>query len=156
MNIESYFKLSYGLYVVSSFQGKKLNGYISNTVFQVTAEPAQIAVACSKNNFTAGMIAHSKVFAISVLKREVRNDIIGTFGYKSGKDVDKFTTFSHKMGNTGAPILLDDTLAWFECEVTQTLDVGSHMVFVGKVIQDCNKSVILRYINVRHARFEEC
>ena len=134
MNIEAYFKITYGLYIVSSYKEDKLNGYISNTVFQVTAEPAQFAIACSKNNFTAELIQHSKIFSVSALQKETRADIIGTFGYKSGRDFEKFAKFNHKIGKTGSPILLDDTLAWFECEVTQTIDVGTHMVFIGKVV----------------------
>jgi flavin reductase (DIM6/NTAB) family NADH-FMN oxidoreductase RutF len=134
MNIEAFFKITYGLYVVSTFNNKKLNGYISNTVFQVTSEPAQFAIACSKDNYTADMIRQSSVFAISALQRETRKDIIGTFGYKSGKDLDKFLKFNYKMGKTGSPILLDDVLAWFECEVVQTIDTGSHFLFIGKVV----------------------
>jgi len=134
MNIEAYFKITYGLYVVSSINGKKLNGYISNTVFQVTAEPEQLCVVCSKNNFTAGMIKASNVFTISALRKDTKQEIFGTFGYKSGKDIDKFSSFNYKTGSTGAPILLEDTVAWFECEVVQSLDVGSHLLFVGKVI----------------------
>jgi flavin reductase (DIM6/NTAB) family NADH-FMN oxidoreductase RutF len=137
VNIEAYFKITYGIYVVSSLDEKKINGYISNTVFQVTADPAQIAVVCSKNNYTAAMIQGSKAFTISALKNDTRADIISTFGYKSGREIDKFNSFAYKKGSIGAPILLDDTLAWFECEVVQQLDVGSHLLFVGKVI-DCN------------------
>ena len=134
MNIETYFKISYGLYVVSSVKDNKLNGYISNTVFQVTAEPAKFAIACSKNNYTAEMIQHSRVFSISVLKKETRPDILGTFGYKSGRDTDKFSGFSYKKGTTGVPILIDDTLAWFECKVIQTVDTGTHLLFIGDVV----------------------
>lgn len=134
MNIEAYFKLTYGLYVVSSFSDNKLNGYISNTVFQVTAEPARFAIACSKNNYTAGIIQRSQVFAVSALKKEARADIIGTFGYRSGKDTDKFAKFNFKTGKTGAPVLLDDTLAWFECKLIQTVDVGTHLLFIGDVV----------------------
>jgi flavin reductase (DIM6/NTAB) family NADH-FMN oxidoreductase RutF/rubredoxin len=134
MNIEAYFKITYGLYVVSSGDGKKMNGYVSNTVFQVTAEPAQFAIACSKNNFTAELIWKSNVFAISALKKAAGAELISTFGYKSGKDTEKFQNFNYKIGETGAPILLDDTLAWFECEVEQTIDTGSHILFIGKVI----------------------
>jgi flavin reductase (DIM6/NTAB) family NADH-FMN oxidoreductase RutF len=134
MNIEAYYKITYGLYVVSSVMNKKLNGYVSNTVFQVTAEPARFAIACSKNNHTAEMIQQSKVFSISALMQEARADIIGTFGYRSGKDTDKFAKFNFKTGKTGSPVLLDDTLAWFECKVVQTVDAGSHLLFIGEVV----------------------
>jgi flavin reductase (DIM6/NTAB) family NADH-FMN oxidoreductase RutF len=134
MNVEAFFKITYGLFVVSTKSDNKMYGYISNTVFQVTAEPARFAITCSKNNYTSGMIRQSGVFAFSVLQKETRPDIIGTFGYRTGKDLDKFAKFNFTTGKTGSPILLDDTLAWFECEVEQTIDAGSHFLFIGKVI----------------------
>lgn len=134
MNFEAYFKITYGLYVVSTVKDDKLNGYVSNTVFQVTAEPARFAIVCSKNNLTADMILQSGVFAISALKKETRADIIGTFGYRSGRETDKFSAYNYRKGKTGAPILLEDTLAWFECEVVQTMDVDSHLLFIGNVL----------------------
>ena len=134
MNIEAFFRISYGLYVVGTVLDNKNNGYISNTVFQVTAEPAKFAIACSKNNYSAEMIKQSRVFSISVLQKETRADIFGTFGYRSGKDIDKFEKFRFKKGQTGAPVLLEDTLAWFECEVEEIFDVGSHLLFIGRAI----------------------
>ncbi len=134
MNTEPFFKITYGLYVVSSKWENKMSGFISNVVFQVTAKPAQIAIACSKNNFTSGLISQSKILSISVLQKETSSEIIGTFGYKSGKDIEKFSGFDYKTGKTGVPILLQDTIAWFECEVVQTFDVGTHLIFIGKVI----------------------
>jgi flavin reductase (DIM6/NTAB) family NADH-FMN oxidoreductase RutF/rubredoxin len=134
MNLETYFKITYGLYVVSTRMGNKLNGFISNTVFQVTADPAQLAIVCSKNNFTAEMISQSKIASISVLQKDCSSETMGTFGYKSGRDVDKFSGMHYKTGKTGAPVLLNDTIAWFECEVIQTFDVGTHYIFIAKVI----------------------
>jgi len=134
MNPEALFKITYGLYVVSTAVGNKRNGYVSNTVFQVTAEPARFAVACSKNNLTAEMIQKSGVFAFSVLKKDTRADVIGTFGYRSGKDIDKFEKFAFRSGPSGVPILTEDTLAWFACNVEQTMDVGSHLLFIGSLI----------------------
>ncbi len=120
MNVEAFFKVTYGLFVVSTKSNNKLYGYISNTVFQVTAEPAKFAITCSKNNYTSGMILESGIFAFSVLQKETRPDIIGTFGYRTGKDLDKFEKFNFITGKTGSPILMDDTVAWFECKVEQT------------------------------------
>ena len=134
MNYEAFYKISYGLYIVSSKSGDKMNGYISNSVFQVTAEPAQIAVTCNKDNLTAEIIAESKVFSISVLDEKASSDLIGLFGYKSGKDVDKFKDVSYDTGETGSPIITEDSIAWFECRVNQTFDVGTHLIFIGEVI----------------------
>ncbi len=136
MNFEAFFKISYGLYVVSSKDGEKLNGYISNTVFQVTAEPVQFAICCSKNNYTTAMIDNSKAFSISVLNKDASPELIGLFGYQSGKDIDKFKNIEHITGSTGTPILIEDTLAWFDCRVIQTMDVGSHMLFTAEIIDN--------------------
>jgi flavin reductase (DIM6/NTAB) family NADH-FMN oxidoreductase RutF/rubredoxin len=137
MDIQAYFKITYGLYVVSSVNGKKLNGFISNSVFQVTSEPAQFAVACNKLNYTAEMIKLSKVFSFSALSIDAKPEIFSIFGYSSGKNIDKFSKFKYKSGLTGVPIFIEDSLAWFECELVQTFDIGTHLIFVGKII-DCD------------------
>ena len=134
MNTEVLFKISYGLYAVCSKSGSKLNGYISNTVFQVTAEPAQFAISCSKNNFTTNLIEDSKAFSVSVLEKDTGANIIGTFGYRSGKDTEKFLEVKYKTGKTGSPILLDNTVAWFECRVVNSIDLGSHKLFFGELV----------------------
>jgi flavin reductase (DIM6/NTAB) family NADH-FMN oxidoreductase RutF/rubredoxin len=136
INLEAFFKISYGLYVVSSGGNNKKSGFVSNAVFQVTAEPAQFAVCCNKNNFTAELINESKSLSISVLKKEADSKLIGNFGYKSGRDVDKFANAKFMTGVTGVPILLEDTIAWFECRVTQTIDVGTHLIFIAEIIQN--------------------
>jgi flavin reductase (DIM6/NTAB) family NADH-FMN oxidoreductase RutF/rubredoxin len=135
INFESFFKVSYGLYIVSSGNGKSGNGFISNSVFQVTAEPPQFAACCNKNNFTAELIQQSGAFSISVLHQMATADIIGRFGYKSGRDGNKMHGLDLKTGNTGVPIVLNDALAFFECKLIQTCDVGTHLMFVGEVVQ---------------------
>ena len=134
MNHEAFYKITYGLYVVSSTNGSQSNGHVANTAFQVTAKPARFAVACNKDNFTCDLISQSQVFAISILQQDTKAELIGLFGYKSGRTVNKYASVRHRIGQTGAPILLEDTLAWFECRVVQTLDVGTHLLFVGEVV----------------------
>ena len=135
MNHEAFYKITYGLYVVSSTNGRQGNGYVANAVFQVTAQPARFAIACNKDNYTCGLISQSRVFAISALQQDTKAELIGLFGYKSGRTFDKFASVRHRTGRTGAPILLEDTLAWFECKVVQTLDAGTHLLFVGEVAE---------------------
>lgn len=134
MNSKAFYKITYGLYVVSSASNGKNNGYIANTVFQVTSQPARFSVACNKDNYTCSLITQSQVFAVSILQQDTKSELIGLFGYKSGKTLDKFASMRHRIGQTGAPILLEDTIAWFECKVVQTVDVGTHMLFVGEVV----------------------
>ncbi|HBF88958.1 MAG TPA: High molecular weight rubredoxin [Bacteroidales bacterium] len=136
MNYEAFFKISYGLYIISSSSGNKKNGFIGNTVFQVTAEPAQIAMCCSKNNFTLGLIRESKAFSISILQQNTSSETMGLYGYKSGKDINKFENANYKIGKTGTPIVLDETIAWFECKVMQEFDLGTHMMFISEIVDN--------------------
>ena len=89
INFEALFKISYGLYIVCSGDKIQGNGFISNTIFQVTAEPPQFAACCHKNNFTCGFIERSKAFSVSILNKDASSEIFGRFGYRSGKDFDK-------------------------------------------------------------------
>lgn len=134
INYEAFFRVSYGLYIVSAGDKTVRNGFISNSVFQVTAEPPQFAVCCNKENYSAGIIRNSGFFSISVLDREADPRLIGKFGYKSGKDISKFENVQYKTGESGVPIVLEDTVAWIECELKEIFDVGTHLIFTGEVL----------------------
>ncbi len=108
MNQKTFYKISYGLYVVSSRRGDKLNGQIANTVFQVTSEPPTIAVSINKQNLTHKFIEESKVFAVSILSKEAPMQFIGHFGFKSGRDIDKFKNIDYKVGVSGAPTYIKE------------------------------------------------
>jgi len=133
MNLEAFFKLTYGLYLITTKDGDKLNGYIANTAFQVTAEPAQIAISCSKENFTCDLIKNSLCFSISILKQDAKSDLIGLFGYQSGKNTNKFKQVNYITSSTGAPIVTEDCVAWFDCKVNRQVDVGSHVLFIATI-----------------------
>lgn len=135
INYEAFFKVSYGLYIVSSAgPDGKLNGFVSNAVFQVTAEPPQFAVCCNKNNYTAGLISDSGQLSVSVIKRDASQELISLFGYQSGRDIDKFRSTGHIITPAGTPVVIQDCVAWFECRVNKSLDVGTHMLYTGEII----------------------
>lgn len=134
MNLNALRKISYGLYVIGSYSGDKKNGQIANTVIQVTSEPPAIAVAINKNNLTHDYIQASKVFTASVLCQATPLPFIGKFGFKSGREADKLKDVEVKQGVTGAPVILDYATAYFEAEVVQEFDVGTHTLFIGRVL----------------------
>jgi rubredoxin/flavin reductase (DIM6/NTAB) family NADH-FMN oxidoreductase RutF len=134
MDPKIFFKLSYGLYVIGSHKDGALNGQIANTVFQITNDPATVAVSLNKNNLTNEFVAASKVFSVTILPKSAPLDLIGHFGFKSGRDIDKFQAKSFKKGQTGSPVLLEHSAGYLEAEVISALDVGTHTVFIGKVI----------------------
>jgi len=134
MNLKALHKLGYGLYVVGSRKGDKLNGQIANTVFQVCSEPPIIAVAINRKNLTHEFITESKVFAVSILSQDTPLSYIGNFGFKSGREVDKLKGINYRLGETGAPIVLDHTLAYLEARAIDQIDVVTHTIFVGEVV----------------------
>ena len=123
-------KISYGVYIVSSRLGDKLNGQIANTVFQVTSDPPKVAVCINKENLTHECIKSSWAFSVSVLRRDTPMTLIGRFGFMSGRDLNKLEGISYKIGKTGVPIVLEESIAYMEFVVTSTL-VGTHIIFVG-------------------------
>lgn len=134
IDFTSFHKLSYGLYLISSeYEGKK-SGYAGNTGFQVTATPSTIAVSCNKDNFTSTIISKSKKFSLSVLQKELDVAIVGDFGFKSSRDIDKFEKHEYKTGELGIPVVTDSCIAAFECRVLSEVDCGTHILFVGEVV----------------------
>lgn len=135
MDIKTLYQLSYGLYIVTSAKGDKLNGQIANTLFQITSEPPAIAVSINKQNLTHEFIHDSRVFAASILSQDTPLSFIGNFGFKSGRDIDKFAQVNYKIGKTGAPIVLDHALGYLEAKVINEVDVGTHTIFTGDLIE---------------------
>ena len=134
MNLNALYKLGYGMYIVGSHKGDKLNAQVANTVFQITSEPPTVAVSINKNNLTHEFIKASRVFSASVLCQSTPLSFIGNFGFKSGKDVDKLKGVNYKTGQTGSPLILDNTTAYLEAEVIQDVDVGTHTIFIGRIV----------------------
>ena len=131
---EALFKISYGLYIVSSGDKERGNGFISNTVFQVTSKPAKFAIGCNKDNYSSEIIEKFGHFSVSILQQDTDSEIFGRFGFKSGKDFNKMEGMNVKIGETGVPIILNDSIAYLECKVTEKIDVGTHWLFIGELI----------------------
>jgi flavin reductase (DIM6/NTAB) family NADH-FMN oxidoreductase RutF/rubredoxin len=134
MDLNALRKISYGLYIIGSYLGDRKNGQIANTVIQITSEPPTIAVSINKKNLTNDFIKATGVFTASVLRQSTPLSFIGDFGFKSGHDVDKLQGVNYKTGQTGAPVVLDYTTAYFEAEVIQSIDVGTHTIFIGRIV----------------------
>jgi flavin reductase (DIM6/NTAB) family NADH-FMN oxidoreductase RutF/rubredoxin len=119
--------------IVSSKTDGEFNGCIVNTVFQVTPEPPMIAVSVNKQNLTHEYIAQSKVFAVSILAEDAPLEFIRRFGFRTGRDIDKFQEVNYRTGVAGVPIILDNTVAFIEAEVIDAIDVETHTLFIGKI-----------------------
>ncbi len=134
VNVESLFKLSYGMYVVASsnFVGR-LNGQIANTVFQVASEPILVAASINKSNLTCEFILEKKAFTVSVLSEDTPMEFIGLFGFKSGRNIDKFKDINYKLLESGVPVVLDYTVSFLEVDLINIVDLKTHYLFIGEV-----------------------
>lgn len=136
MNFNSLQKINYGLYLVSSRLEDDFNGLIVNTVFQVTNQPATIGVSICKSNLTNEYIKKSKVMSVTVLSEEVPMTFIGNFGFKCGRDIDKFGCIEYEMGKLGVPIVHQYGVVAFEVKIINYFDCGTHDIFWGEVVEE--------------------
>ena len=125
--------ITYGLYIVTTTFENQKNGMIVNTVFQVTADPARVAISVNKQSLTHELISKSNVFAAMPIDEKSTLPFIGTFGFRSGRTFDKFAKVSYEIGFLGCPIVKEHTVSYLEVEVQQKVDQGTHTLFIGEV-----------------------
>lgn len=133
MDQTALFKLSYGLYFVSTKGKGRINGQIANTVFQISDNPLRLGVSLNQANLTNELVKDSGVLSVQVLEKEVPFDVISRFGFQSGRNVDKFADFSYETDSNGCPVLLDGIVARLDCKLVGAMDVGSHTLFICEV-----------------------
>lgn len=125
--------LSYGLFVLTANRDGVDNGCICNTVCQVASDPLTISVSVNKANLTCEMIRDTKKFTLSVLSEEVDFEMIKHFGFQSGRTINKFVDFKDcKKSSNGTMIITKGTNAYISVDVFQQVDLGSHILFIGK------------------------
>ena len=134
MNKAAFYKLSYGLYVITSREEGKFNGQIANTVFQVTSDPPTLAVSINKKNYTFECISSCRQFVVSILAETAPMTLIGRFGFKCGREIDKLEGIATRTGVTGIPIITENCTAFIEAEVINEFDCGTHTIFLGRIL----------------------
>lgn len=135
MDSKALFTLSYGLYVITAKKGERINGQTANTAFQISSDPPTIAVSINKNNLTHEFIRDGGFFAVSVLAQDAPLALIGQFGFKSGREADKFEGVTFKTTGNGLPYLVENTLAYIEAKVIKEVDAGTHTIFIGEITE---------------------
>ncbi|MCR5646243.1 MAG: flavin reductase [Bacteroidales bacterium] len=135
MDTKALFNIGYGLYVLTTRCGNVDNGCIVNTVTQVTSNPLQVAVTVNKNNYTHELIMNSCVFNVSMLTTETPMFVFEHFGFQSGRHVNKFANCEaeHRSVN-GVLFIPKYTNAYLACHVNQSIDFGTHTMFIGDVL----------------------
>ena len=124
--------LSYGVYALTSVCDGNHSGCIANSAMQITSSPSSIAVSVNHGNFTNGVIEKGQIFAISILPETVDKTVIGTFGFKSSRDTDKFAEIPYEE-KCGVRVL-NCAVSYLVCRVVSKLETATHTVFLGEVI----------------------
>ena len=134
MNKKAMYQLTYGLFVLTARLGEKDNGCIINTAGQVTSTPNRISIAVNKDNFTHDMIMESGRFNISILSEKANFETFQHFGFQSGRTTDKFDGYQAcKRSDNGIYYITEGTNAYISASVEQTIDLGSHTMFIASV-----------------------
>lgn len=134
MDITALFNLQYGVFILGSKDGSKINACITNTCMQVANEPVRVAISVINKNFTCDMIKKSGVFSLSILDKGCSYGTISHFGFQSGRDVDKFANFNYKLDLNGCPYITDGVCSVLSCKVLSSEDLGTHSLFIAEVI----------------------
>lgn len=134
MDLTALFKMTYGLYVVSAEADGQKAGCIINTATQVTAEPPRMMVAVHKDNVTTGVIAKAGAFTVTALDMTADMPYIGNFGFRSSAGYDKFEKYGCETSEVGSPYSPEHACALYACRIVDTVDAGTHLLFIGDVV----------------------
>lgn len=135
MNMKAFFTLSYGVYIVSANCNGKMGGCVINTLAQVTSSPARLSIAINHDNETSSLIEESGSFSAVVLGEDVYMELIKTFGFNSSRYIDKFDRIAYECDRLGNPYPIHGTAARFSCKIVDKLDLGTHVIFIGEVVE---------------------
>ena len=135
MDKTAFYKIGYGLYVITLSDGTRDNGMIGNTVMQVTNEPAQIAVAINKANYSHDVVLRTGLMNVNVLAESAPFSVFQNFGFRSGRDNDKFADVAFTRSANGLAVLSQNCNAYFSLKVEKYLDLGSHGLFLCSVTE---------------------
>ncbi|MGB4681067.1 MAG: flavin reductase family protein [Dethiobacteria bacterium] len=124
--------ISYGVYIVTSLDGERPIGCVANSVVQVASSPATIAVSIHRDNYTNGCIKKTNQFAVSILSEKSSPRLIGTFGFKSSRDTDKFEHVAYEMKEK-LPVIMD-SCGYIVCRVIDMIETATHTLFLGEVV----------------------
>lgn len=135
IDVNAFRSISYGLYLIASHGDGGRAGCTVNTFTQVTSDPLQVSVAVNKDNHTASIIEQAGRYTAVSLSQDASMDLIGKFGFFCSRDVDKFEPFAVETDASGCPYIAEQAVARFSVEVTDSVDLGTHMLFIGTVVE---------------------
>ncbi len=129
------YKITYGLFMLTTTDGEKQNGCIVNTVSMITDNPKRIVVFVNKANYTEELLRKTGIFNVSILTESTPFDVFKQFGFVSGRDVDKFAGKTYPTTENGLYYLAQNTNAVLSAKVIDYYDYDTHTLFVAEVTE---------------------
>ncbi len=129
------YKISYGLYMLTTTDGEKQNGCIVNTVAMLTDNPKRVTLFVNKANYSNELLKKTGVFNVSVLTESAPFELFKQFGFVSGREVDKFATGSYERSENGLYYLPEHANAVLSGKVVDSYDYGTHTLFVAEITE---------------------
>lgn len=133
MDITVLYKLSYGMYIVGAFAEGRPVGCVINTCFQVTSQNPLLVISLNKNNYTLSAIRENKRFSLSILVEDSDPLLIGTFGFSSSQDVDKYKNFGYELVDY-VPCVKGKFAGRLILEAEQFVDCETHVLVIGRLV----------------------
>ena len=134
-DLTALFRIGYGLYVVTSNDGKKDNGLIVNTVIQLTDTPNRVAVNINKANYSHHVIKQTGMLNVNCLSTEAPFSVFQQFGFQTGRSVDKFAGQTVHRSDNGLVFLDKYINAFMSLKVEDYVDLGTHGMFICSVTE---------------------
>ena len=134
-DLRALFNIGYGLYVVTTNDGKKDNGCIVNTVTQVTNSPNRVAVTINKENYTHHIVEQSGIMNVNCLSVEAPFSVFEKYGFQSGRSVDKLADVEELRSDNGLRFLPQYINAFFSLKVEKYVDLGTHGMFICSITE---------------------
>ena len=149
------YNIGYGLYVVTSNDGKKDNGMICNTVVQLTSDPMKILVSINKANYTHDIVKETGLMNVCPISESAPFSVFERFGFKSGRDTDKFDGCKFLRSENELAVPVENVNSYMSLAVDSYIDVGTHGVFIcwltesGKLNKEPTMSYAYYHANVK-------
>ncbi len=134
MDRNAFYDMTYGVFVLGAMDGARPVGCVVNTVIQLTSEPITVGVSVNHNNYTNECIKKTGLYSVSILSEEIPMETIAAFGFRSGRNTDKFAGVRSRMKQPGVPVLSEKICGTLVCRVVESMELSTHTLFIAEVL----------------------
>ena len=135
MNTSAFYDMTYGMFILGTVKDGQHSGCIVNTVTQVSSDTHLLSVSIHHDNYTNSVLKETGMASINILAQGAPMEIIQTFGFQSGRSVNKFENIPFMPTADDLPVIEDGICGWFECKVLDFIDLPTTTLFILEVFE---------------------